>query len=85
MTEKSVLQIMDDMVKSDNKGIMLSTTLTEVAYNHQGAKVSFGVEKHFGEAAEVERDFGVSDYMFMCFAVKKSEIEKYVTKNSEQN
>ncbi len=83
--EKSVLQMMDDMVKKDNKGIMMSNTLTEVVYNHQGAKISFGVETKFGQSAELERDFGLSEYMFMCFAVKKSELEKYVTKKSELN
>lgn len=83
--ERSVLLMMDEMVKKDNKGIMMSNTLTEVVYNHQGAKISFGVEKTFGEQAEMERDFGMSDYMFMCFAVKKSELEKIVNQNFESN
>lgn len=82
---KSVLEMMDDMVKKDNKGILMSNTLTDVVYNNQGAKISFGVEKHIGEAAQLERDLGLSEYMFMCFAVKKSELEKYVTEGKEQN
>jgi len=85
MLTRSVLEIMDDMVKNDNKGITMSNILTDVVYNSQGAKISFGMDESFGKQAEAERDSKSSEYMFMCFAVKKSELIKYAEENHQLN
>ena len=77
MEKDSTLSIMDKMVKENNQGIMLSTILTDVRFVKQGAIIGFGVPDEIGKDANVQTIIGSSDYMFMCFAVKKSELEKY--------
>ncbi|MFZ1515358.1 MAG: hypothetical protein WAT21_08170 [Saprospiraceae bacterium] len=77
MKKESTLSIMDKMVKENNQGIMLSTTITDVRFVKQGAIIAFGVPEEIGKCANTQIVIGSSDYMFMCFVVKKSEIEKY--------
>jgi hypothetical protein len=77
MEKDSTLSIMDKMVKENNQGVMLSTTITDVRFVKQGAIIGFGVPDEIGKDANTQTIIGSSDYMFMCFAVKKSELEKY--------
>ena len=77
MKKESTLSIMDKMVKENNQGVMLSTTIIDVRFVKQGAIIGFGVPDEIGKYANTETIIGSSDYMFMFFAVKKSEIEKY--------
>lgn len=78
MDEKiSNLQVMDQMVKDNNIGICLSTTLINADLTSQGIVVGFGVSESIGKDAEFQINSGwPGDYMFLCFAVKRSEFEK---------
>jgi hypothetical protein len=74
--EVSNLEVMDRMVKDDNKGILLSTTIVDVKTVPQGKVVGFGVVEEVGKDA-MSQTFGIpGEYMFLCFAVKRSEFEK---------
>jgi hypothetical protein len=77
MEKETTLSIMDKMVKENNQGIMLSTTITDVRFVKEGAIIGFGVPSEIGNQANTQQIIGCSDYMFMCFAVKRSELEKY--------
>lgn len=83
MDKESTLSIMDKMVKENNHGVMLSTTITDVRFVKQGAIIGFGVPDEIGKDANVQTIIGNSDYMFMCFAVKKSELEKFRTAQTD--
>lgn len=84
MEKESTLSIMDKMVKENNQGVMLSTTITDVKFVNQGAIIGFGVPDEIGKDANMQNIIGTSDYMFMCFAVKKSELEKYRAAQTER-
>jgi len=79
MSEKNVshLSVMDKMVKDNNQGIRMSSNICEVKKVSQGIIVGFGIEKVVGDDAMLQYTLGLpGDYMFMCFAVKRSEFEQ---------
>jgi hypothetical protein len=76
-TEISHLSVMDRMVKDNNQGISLSTTLVSVTEVKQGSVIGFGVVSKYGDDAKVQIDIGVpGKYMFMCFAIDITEFYK---------
>lgn len=75
MKNVSQLSVMDRMVKADNKGIALSTTLISTEKVPQGRIAGFGLEESIGKHAELYTLGLPQDYMFMCFAVKRQEFE----------
>jgi len=85
MKKVSQLSVMDRMVKEDNKGIALSTTLISVEKVPQGIIAGFGLETSIGKHAELQTLGLPNDYMFMCFAVKKEAFEgtKLVMENED--
>jgi len=73
----SELSIFDRMVKDDNKGIQMSTTIVKVSDDPRGSIIEFGVEKNIGEDARIQKDFGLpGKYMIFCMAVNRNEYEK---------
>ena len=75
--EISYFQIMDRMVKDDNHGIQMSTTITKVSTDlPQGSLISFGVENNIGKDALVQTVGGPGEYMIFCLAIKKSELDR---------
>ena len=75
--EISHLAVMDRMVKDDNQGISLSTTLVSVSEVEQGSVIGFGVVPKYGDDAKVQIDIGIpGKYMFLCFAVDRTEFYK---------
>ena len=84
MEKESILLIMDKMVKDNSRGVMLSTTITDVKFVSQGAIIGFGVPDEIGKCANMQTIIGASDYIFMCFAVNKSELEKYQAAQTER-
>lgn len=83
MQEESTLLIIDKMVKENNQGVILLTTIADVKFVPHGAIIGFGAPEEIGKYANTQTVIGVSDYMFMCFAVKKSELEKYRAAQTE--
>jgi len=78
--EISNLSVMDKMVKDNNQGIRMSGNICEVKNVTQGTIIGFGIEKVVGDDAMAQYQLGLpGDYMFMCFAVKRSEFDR--TKN----
>jgi hypothetical protein len=84
MEKESTLSIMDKMVKENNQNIILASTLVDVRFVKQGAIIGFGVTDEIGKDANMQTIVGSSDYMFMCFAVKRSELEKYRIKSTSE-
>lgn len=83
-TKISNLQIMDQMVKEDNKGIRMSGNICEIKNVTQGTIIGFGIEKVVGDDAMIQFQLGLpGEYMFMCFAVNRKEFE--ATKSKIQN
>jgi len=76
MSTISTLSIMDKMVKLDNQGIHLSTTLVSSVKVNQGAIIGFGVTPELGNFALNVINELPSDYMFMCLVVDRRELEK---------
>lgn len=78
MSEKNIsqLSVMDKMVKDDNKEICVSTTLVNAVPVIQGVVVSFGLGNEIGRDAQIQILGLPGEYMFMCFAVKRSEFEQ---------
>lgn len=77
MEEETTLSIMNKMVNENNQGILLSTTIIDVRFIEQGAVIGFGVSNEIGLDANTQTILGGADYLYMCFAVKKSELAKY--------
>ena len=74
--EISQLSVMDRMVKDNNRGICLSTTIVNAKPVTQGMVVGFGLVDEIGKDAQIQTLGLAGEYMFMCFAVKRSEFEK---------
>lgn len=74
--EVSQLQVMDRMVKDNNRGICLSTTLVNTVPVPQGIVAGFGLVEEIGRDAQIQTLGLPGEYMFMCFAVKRSEFEQ---------
>lgn len=75
--EKSVLSIIDQMVKDNNPRVQMSTNLVDVRYKIQGAVVGFGVPEEMGKHCNIELLTGNSEYMFVCFVISRDEMNKY--------
>lgn len=73
--EVSQLSVMDKMVKDNNRGICLSTTLVSATPAPQGIVAGFGFVEEIGKDAQIQTLGLPGEYMFMCFAVKRSEFE----------
>jgi len=84
-TEISTLQVMDKMVKEDNKGIALSSILVNATQVPQGIVVGFGLEEKIGKDAQLQTMGLPGEYMFMCFAVKRIDFEQTKAKLIEDN
>lgn len=84
-TEISTLQVMDKMVKDDNKGIALSSILVNATQVPQGIVVGFGLEEKIGKDAQLQTMGLPGEYMFMCFAVKRTDFEQAKAKLIEDN
>ena len=69
MKKQSTLSIMDKMVKENNQGIMLSTTITDIRFVKQGAIIAFGVYEEIGKYANTQIVIGSSDYIFKCIFI----------------
>lgn len=72
----TTLQVMDRMVNEDNKGICLSTTLVNAVPVPHGIVVGFGLVDNIGKDAYLQTMGLPGEYMFMCFAVKKTDFEE---------
>ena len=84
-TEVTALQVMDKMAREDNKGIALSTTFVNARQVPQGFVVGFGLVDGIGKDAQIQTMGLPGEYMFMCFAVKKSEFENTKQALKEEN
>jgi len=84
-TEVTHLQVMDKMVREDNKGIALSITLVKAQQVPQGFVVGFGLVDEIGKDAQIQTMGLPGEYMFMCFAVKKTEFEQTKQALKEEN
>ena len=83
-TKISNLEVMNQMVKNNNEGIMLATTLVDSYTVTQGGVICFGVTKNICDDATFQRQFGLpGSNMLFCFAVNRKEFED--TKNKIQN
>lgn len=81
------LEVMNQMVKDNNPGIMLSNTIVDNYSVKQGGVLCFGVTREINDDAEFQRNLGIpGKYMLMCFAVDRSDFEhtKIEIKNSQQ-
>lgn len=77
MSEKvSELSVMDKMVKDNNQGIAMSTTIVSADFVPQGVVVGFGLANRLGEDAKLQTLGLPGEYMFMCFAVKRTEFDQ---------
>jgi len=73
--EPTALSVMDRMTKDDNQGIKMSKTITDVKDVAQGSIISFGVERNIGKDA-LSKIYGMpGEYMIVCMAVNKKELE----------
>jgi len=75
-TKISNLEVMDQMVKDGNEGIMLATTLVDSYTVKQGGVICFGVSKNISDDASFQKEFGFpGSNMLLCFAVNRKEFE----------
>lgn len=72
----SQLQVMDKMVKDNNRDIAFFPTIVNVTSVPQGKIVGFGVVDEIGKDAQLQTLGLPGEYMFLCFSVKLSEFEK---------
>lgn len=72
----SQLEVMDKMVKDDNKYIAFFPTIVDVRPVPQGRIVGFGVVEEIAKDASVQVLGLPGEYMFLCFGIKRSEFEK---------
>lgn len=72
----SQLSVFDRMVKDDNKGIQMSTTIVKVTDDPRGSIIGFGVENHIGRDAKFQLSGFNGEYMIFCMAVNQKEFEK---------
>ena len=72
----SQLYVFDRMIKDDNKGIQMSTTIVKVTDDQRGSIIGFGVENHIGSDAKFQLAGFNGEYMIFCMAVNRKEFEK---------
>lgn len=74
--ELSQLEVMDRMVKENNRSIAFFPTIVDVRAVSQGRIVGFGVVEEIAKDANVQVLGLPGEYMFLCFSVKRTEFEK---------
>lgn len=80
-TKTSNLEVMDQMVKDGNEGIMLATTLVDSYRVRQGGVICFGVTRDVSDDASFQKELGLpGSNMLFCFAVNRKEFEHTKTK-----
>lgn len=74
--ELTHLEIMNQMTIEDNKGISLTTSLTNAVHVDGGTIISFGVERNIGEDAYKQKTTGLPGKYILCaFAIDREQLE----------
>lgn len=78
MNKYNTLDAIVKMAKDDNKGIIMSNTVTEVRTDARGYIIGFGVEKkECAESATLQSIGLPNNHICVAFFIDRKELEKY--------
>lgn len=78
MNNRNFLDRMADMVRDDNKGIIMTKDIAGTGRDSRGYIVSFGLDKKECYDSACVEELGLSgEYICMAFFVDRKELEKY--------
>lgn len=78
MNDRNILDKMADMVRADNKGIVMTKDIAGTGYDRRGYVVSFGVDKEECYDSACMEELGLpGNYICMAFFIDRKELEKY--------
>ena len=78
MEDRNLLDRMADMVRDDNKGIIMTKDIAGTGRDHRGYIVSFGLDKkECYDSACLEEIGFPGEYICVAFFINRKELEKY--------
>lgn len=76
------LEILNEMVNTNNQGIKATTTLTDFNQVKSGGKITFGVDRNTYNELSHSFALNMGEWMAIAYFIKKSEFDKIKNKVS---